>query len=120
MSYDIYLNDPKTGQVIELEAPHDLRGGTYALGGTREAWLNVTYNYGSFYRQHIDADKGIRKLYGMTGEQAIPILEKAIAAIGTTERSSDYWESTPGNACAALEELLTLAKMAPHGVFDGD
>lgn len=120
MSYDIYLHDPKTGSVIEFDSPHDRRGGTYAAGGTCEAWLNITYNYGAFYYEHIDAEKGIRKLYGMTGEQAIPILEKAIADIGDAERSGDYWDSNPGNARAALIDLLALAKAAPHGVFDGD
>lgn len=45
MSYDIELCDPITGVALELDAPHQMRGGTYALGGTREAHLNVTYNY---------------------------------------------------------------------------
>ena len=45
MSYDINLCDPVTHDVLELDDPHDMRGGTYAMGGTREAHLNVTYNY---------------------------------------------------------------------------
>lgn len=45
MSYDIHLNDPVTKQTIELENPHFMRGGTYAIDGTKELSLNITYNY---------------------------------------------------------------------------
>lgn len=30
MSYDISLTDPVTGETLELDAPHHMRGGTYA------------------------------------------------------------------------------------------
>lgn len=43
MSYDIALNDPVTGDIIELSEPHFMQGGTYAVGGTTEFWLNITY-----------------------------------------------------------------------------
>lgn len=118
MSYDIHLED-KNGQRIEIET-HQRHGGTYALGGTSEAWLNITYNYSQFYRQYLDAEKGIRVLYGKRVVESIPLIEKAIAALGT-ERSSDYWEPTPGNAGAALNDLLEIARMAgPDAVFQGD
>ena len=45
MSYDIHLNDPVTKQTIELENPHFMRGDTYAIDGTKELSLNITYNY---------------------------------------------------------------------------
>ena len=45
MSYDITLNDPVTKEPIQLDAPHQMQGGTYAVGGTTEAWLNITWNY---------------------------------------------------------------------------
>ncbi len=32
MSYDISLVDPVTKETLELDAPHQIRGGTYALG----------------------------------------------------------------------------------------
>lgn len=37
MSYDISLRDPVTGQTLQLDAPHHMRGGTYAIGGTTDA-----------------------------------------------------------------------------------
>ena len=119
MSYDIHFKDPKTGEAIEFDERHLIRGGTYAIDGTSRAWLNITYNYAPFYYQLIDRENGIRSLYGKSGAEAIPILEAAIAKLGTY-RSGYYWEATPGNAGAALNDLLTLCKMAPHGVLDGD
>ncbi len=132
MSYDIKLVDPVTEEVLLLPERHHLRGGTYCLGtvsqfpegryvftGTREAWLNITYNYSEFYYKTLDSDKGIRVLYGMTGREAMPILSRAIAELGIV-RHSDYWKSTPGNAGAALADLLTLATALPDGVFRGD
>ena len=49
MSYDIYLTDPVTHEPLKLEAAHHMRGGTYAMSGTTEAWLNITYNYADWY-----------------------------------------------------------------------
>ena len=51
MSYDISLKDPVTKETIEVKDAHFMRGGTYALGGTKELWLNVTYNYGRIFRR---------------------------------------------------------------------
>lgn len=93
MSYDIALRDPVTHEVIELDAPHFMQGGTYAFGGTRELWLNVTYNYGKFYRRpDVLGEKGIRSIYGMSGAESIPVLDKAIAALGD-DTDPDYLES---------------------------
>lgn len=118
MSYDIELTDPKTGETIEFDEKHVLRGGTYCVGGTNLAELNVTYNYGTHYYRTM-GDKGIRTIYGLTGEQSIPVLQAAIEQLGD-DISLDYWEPTEGNAKAALKDLLTLAEIAPHGIWKGD
>lgn len=119
MSYDIRLVDPKTGETISLEEVHQYHGGTYQVGGTAEAWLNITYNYGSFYYQAIDGEKGIRWLYGKTGAEALPRLHKAVEELGTVQ-DADYWSATPGNAGHALLGLIAFAEARPDGVFDGD
>ena len=119
MSYDISLNDPVTKEVIQFDSPHQIVGGTYALGGTKEAWLNITYNYSIFYYKVINKKDGIRYLYGKTGAEAIPILEKAIKKL-KDDVNPDYWEATQGNAKQALYGLLAFAKMRPDGIFDGD
>jgi hypothetical protein len=118
MSYDISLTDPITKETIQFDSPHELKGGIYALGGTTEAWLNITYNYSlHFYRTM--GDKGIRAIYGLTGAEAIPLLKQAIGQL-KDDVSGDYWESTEGNAKHALYGLLALAQLRPDGVFQGD
>lgn len=133
MSYDIYLVNPITKEPLKLESPHFMRGGTYCLTGDTEAHLNITYNYAQQYRKVFgdsvklsDWDKmfgggetGIRKLYGMSGADSIPILENAINQL-KDDVSKDYWKSTEGNAKAALLQLLALAKLRPDGIWKGD
>ncbi len=45
MSYDVRLIDHTTHKVLEAENPHFMQGGTFCPGGTKELWLNITYNY---------------------------------------------------------------------------
>lgn len=134
MSYDIELQDPITKQTLKLDAPHHMRGGTYAVGGTVEASLNVTYNYGPHFRRVFGdtgvelnsfdkmfggGETGIRKLYGITGAESIPVLESAISQLAD-DIDPDYWKPTEGNAKRALVQLLALAKMRPDGIWAGD
>lgn len=117
MSYDIYLNDPITGDTIQLDEPHQMKGGTYAIGGTYDAELNVTYNYSQHFYRVLDG--GIRSIYGKTGAESIPILQAAADQLGD-DVDDDYWKATEGNAKAALLQLIALAKMRPDGVWQGD
>lgn len=140
MSYDIYLVDPVSHEQIELEAAHHIRGGTYAMSGTTEAWLNITYNYANwYYRPGVfsrtrKSSKGIRTIYGMTGAESIPVLKKAIERlerlnvdISEKERRecekqgcTGYWMPTRANAIRPLYQLLALAQMRPDGIWRGD
>ena len=45
MSYDLHLLDPHTKEPLEAEEPHQLRGGTYEVGGPAALHLNVSNNY---------------------------------------------------------------------------
>jgi hypothetical protein len=119
MSYDIDLLDPVSKSVIEFDGVHQIKGGTYQLGGTREASLNVTYNYCRHFCRTIDEKKGIRFLYGKSGAESIPILEKAIGMMAD-DVDDDYWKPTEGNAKQALYSLLAFAKMRPDGIWSGD
>lgn len=123
MSYDIKLHDPISREPIELEAKHFMRGGTYAIDGTSEAWLSITYNYSEFYYE-AEPEKGIRAIYGMTGAESIPVLQNMIDQITkkypNAETSENYWNATPGNAIKPLHQLIAMAKMRPDGVWDGD
>ena len=133
MSYDIKLKDPVSGEIIQFDFPHQMRGGNYAVGGTTEAWLNITYNYSRWYYKAF-GDKGIRTIYEMTGTDSIPVLENAIIFLkdlqeDLTEEEIEeyknhsvrgYWMPTRENAIKPLYQLLTMAKMRPDGVWDGD
>lgn len=104
--------------IVEV-SPHS-EGGTHILGGTMSAELNITYNYGSdFYRAlgHLPGyDSFSNWLTGKSGAEAESWLEGAVIILGT-DRSSDYWASTPGNAGYALSILLQWAKQYPDAVF---
>lgn len=118
MSYDIYLKD-RAGNVLELpKGTEQPRGGTYAIGGTGEAWLNVTYNYGGIFRD-LFGPAGIRSIYGMTGAESLKLLDKAVMAL-KDDVSDDYWEATQGNAKRAILGLRALASALPDGIWAGD
>lgn len=118
MSYDICLKCPVTGATLELDDAHDLRGGTYAVGGTREAWLNITYNYAPHFCRLL-GEKGIRSIYGRTGAATLPELLQAAEQL-RDDVDADYWKATEGNAKSALLQLAALAALRPDGVWDGD
>ena len=118
MSYDIRLCEPVSMEPIQLENKHYIRGGTYAVEGTQEAHLNITYNYAPHYYR-VMGEKGIRSIYGMTGAESIPVLKAAMEKLAD-DVDSDYWESTEGNAKRALAGLLAFAQMRPDGVWEGD
>ena len=140
MSYDIYLRDPVSGETLQTDQPHQIRGGMYAMGGTREMWLNVTYNYACwYYKPGVFAateqeSKGIRTIYGMSGAQSIPVLKEAIKAlesmsedISNEERreceeqgATGYWMPTRQNAIRPLYKLLAFAQIRPDGIWEGD
>jgi len=118
VSYDIRLVDPVTHETLLLEEPHQMGGGTQILGGTRELWLNVTYNYSTHFVRVL-GEGGIRCIYGRTGAEVIFVLKAGAAALGN-DIGEDYWEATEGNAKRALLQLLAMAHMRPDGVFQGD
>lgn len=145
MSYSIELQDPKTGEPVEVENHEE--GSTYAIGGKNVADLDITYNYAWFYYHFLDKEKGLRWLYGKKAKDCIERLEAALVELGVDKHTHDddapkrnpddpnlvrykgvacgrqpgsYWCPTPGNAGAALLILLNWAKQYPDAVFDGD
>lgn len=126
MSYDINLLDPITKKVIEINDAHFLRGRTYKIGGSTELSLNMTYNYSKFLHKVIQPkstpskyETGIRLLYRMTALEAIPILKIAISKL-KDDFDEDYWSPTEGNTKRALNNLLTMCKMRPDAIINGD
>jgi len=118
MSYDIDLNCPVTNKVIGFEFKHDIKGGTYAIGGSDEASLNITYNYAPIFYK-LFPKNGIRTLYNMSGAESIPLITGAIDKL-SDNTSANYWECTEGNVKKSLYQLLSFAKLRPDGVWNGD
>jgi hypothetical protein len=115
VSYDIQL----TENGIPVEITNHSEGGTYPIGGTTDANLNITYNYSWFYYMLLDKDFGIRWIYGKRAQDCIKRLEGAVKKLGVRQYK-DYWAPTPGNAGYALSILLTWAKQYPEAIFTGD
>lgn len=140
MSYDIYLRNRVTKETVHFDTPHQMAGGTYAVGGTTEAWLNITYNYAQWYYKdgvfpnNGEDNSGIRSIYGLSGADSIPVLEHAIKTLESmTEDLSEeeiqeykdrgagsYWTPTRANAIRPLYQLLAMAKMRPDAEWSGD
>lgn len=105
MSYDIELLG-KDGKPVQVE--RHAEGGTFALGGTNDACINITYNYAKHYR--------FRELDGLEARDTISGLGEAVKRLGT-KRDDDYWEPTPGNAGYAASILLSWAIEHPDAVW---
>ena len=111
MSYWVYLQDE--GKSVTVS--NHKEGGTHAVSGTTQAELNITYNYGSFYRDHLHKD-GLKGLHDKKAKDCVNALACAVSVLGT-ERDDDYWANTPGNAGYALSILLEWARIHPEAVF---
>ena len=123
MSWNFDLCDPVTKKVLETEEKHQIKGGTYYVGGTTAMTLNVTYNYSDiinkkFKELEIDNEIGSYAYYlnGKTGAETIEPLKKIIASL-KDDVDEDYWKATEGNAKRALCGLLAFAQMRPDGVW---
>lgn len=113
MSFWVSLSDENDDLVfVDLHA----EGGTYAIGGTDQADINVTYNYAKFYFKHLDEEKGLRWLHEKQAKDTLERLEKAVEILGT-KQETDYWAATEGNAGHALNVLVGWAKQHPEGVW---
>lgn len=120
MSYDAYFK--QNGKTVTLAAPHSLAGGTYVRGGTRDAWLNITYNYSPWFCEAWPPN-GVNHLDGKTAAEVAAAIRAALPVVTASklpERvcSCDgimacYWAATRENAESALRDLLQLAEMAP-------
>jgi hypothetical protein len=119
IGYDLGLIDPVTKETLTVDERHFNQGGMYCIGGTNEMRYYVTYNYAPFYYEHMDEDKGLRVLCGMSGAESIPLLKSTIAKL-KDDVTTNYWDETEGNAKRALYGLLALAQMRPDGIWDGD
>lgn len=135
MSYDIRLVDPVTKEPLHTKVNHDMRGGMYAMGGTTELWLNITWNYAHYYYEATDGDKrfahdeisayyadgttgpvkteyGIRGIYGKTGAESIPMLKDLIERIESNYKDENgEWKSARRKRRVVYDEDGIRTKM---------
>lgn len=114
MSWWVYLMDGN--EIAELPDAWDLQGGTYALGGTDTAELNVTYNYSRFFYRVL-GEGGLRGLHGKPARETLPLIEQGIKRL-KGDASEDYWEATEGNARKALEQMKAMSLALPECVWE--
>ena len=117
ISYDVYLRH-ENGETCEV--PRVEEGGTFVFGGSTEAELNVTYNYGECYHLvpiRYGVSFSIKFLDGMQAKNVIPILEHVVEVLGD-KPYPDYWAPTPGNAGHAAAILLKWARLHPDATFE--
>jgi hypothetical protein len=112
MSWDISLETPE-GQALQVAHPGE--GGTYALGGSNEADLNVTYNYSEVTR--LVSFHFRDNLHGKQAAWTIRELERVVRLLGDRPYEKDYWAPTPGNAGLACAVLLSWAVQHPEGIW---
>lgn len=117
MSYDIRLKDEE-GDTVDTDLHQS--GANYAVGGSKKAVTNITYNYSWFYYQLIHPDEGIRWLDGRKAKNCIATLKNAHDQLGTNTWTGEdgYWAPSPGNAGAALEPLIKWAEEHPEAEFE--
>lgn len=114
MSYDVDLVTEPGGWVVEVEH-HKAEGGTYVLGGSNKASLDITDNYEEVFSLVNFEWGGLsHQLNGKRASETIPWLELMVAHLGTRRYQRDYWAPTPGNAGHALNILLQWAIQHPQ------
>jgi len=117
MSYWVSLRDAG-GEVCTVPKFED--GGTKVAGGSEEAELNVTYNYGEVYRlvpKFLGFEFSIGFLNNRKALYTIAYLEHVVEVLGD-KTYPDYWAPTPGNAGHAAAILLKWARLHPDATFE--
>lgn len=121
MSYDISLVDKYTGRTIHNTTNHNISGTTYAMNGTDELWINISYNYRNWFMKCFKND-GIHFLEGKVSSETWEPLQKALVFLASNydikDCSSDPWSPESGDAYDMIINLLNLAYIAPDGVWE--
>lgn len=121
MSWNVYLNDPQSGQVIEIEGLRHQVGGNIVLGGSNLCEISsFTWNYNDIICKAFEPflmKDGFREMSGMTGKESIPILAHAIAKLDPKTEDCNYWNPTEGNVRRSLVTMLEWAIARPDGIW---
>lgn len=109
MSFDVGLLDDE-GYLVPV--PHfEGEGGTFTIGGSEYAELNVTYNYSEIW--------SVEEIDGLSGAESEPILAEQVERFGV-ERDANYWIPTEGNVGYMANILLGWARLHPNAKWEVD
>lgn len=114
MGVDITLErDGQTVQVLRHQ-----EGSTYAVGGTTDASIAITYNYGDQYRRAytelgLPYDGMCKMFEDRLARDCVEEFRAVVSHLGTERDTDDYWESSPGNAGYALFVVLSWCALYP-------
>lgn len=114
MSYDIYIIN-KDGDTLTFKDKQDIKGAIYQVGGTKEAYFNITYNYSNVFEKVL-GERGIYTLDAKKTADTLDILQKAADSLND-DISDDYWRATQGNVKKAILNLIKMAKLLPNGYW---
>lgn len=99
-------------QKVRLKEKHNIAGGTYAVGGTYEPWLHITFNYSKDFCKFLGGN-GINDFQNKSVRETLPKLIEAVSKMHG-EPDDNYWKATEGNARAALVKMIQLASLSPE------
>ena len=137
MSYDIGLKNPVANETASFRQRifAFVQKLAYAINGTTELWLNITYGYAPYYYETTKNDErfaynelisddrhaivqtkyGIRGIDGKTGTESIPMLKDLISRI-----EQKYKKQVAANVTEPLYKMLAMAQRRPNGIWDVD
>ena len=77
MGYSLWLEDKETGLICKSKRKRVDLGSRLAIGGSDLLEFDITYNYAPYYNKAVGfQEKGIRTIYGMSGKDSLPLLNK--------------------------------------------
>lgn len=158
MGYDLFLRDPVTREKLRVPGhlmhganfPCEEAGGRLTPSLTTMAYLDLPYKYSHYYDEAFpdrDSDPvqnrkdaqqfqikntegGIRSLDGLSGQEAVPLLQEMIRRIETRYRDIEGWIDTerdrvwytdrkdPGNEKSPMEIYLKRFELRRDGMSD--
>ena len=97
MGYSLWLENKSDGLMCERKEPEVDLGNVLCIGGSTFMEFNITYNYAKYYYE-VEGfeDKGIRRIYGMTGKESLPYLDMLCMHIRKKyyNRDKQRWKRT--------------------------
>lgn len=101
-----------------LLVPRHFEGAVLEMDGNTAAEVHVTGNYLPIWRRYFEPNEGDRYgIWGKTGRDLRPTIERAVAELGTI-KDKDFWKPSNGNVGAIFDLMLEWIDQLPDGRFE--